>query len=271
MPELPEVETVRRGIEPHLRGRRIEKVTLRCRQLRQPVTRGLARTLQGCRVRQVRRRAKYLLLDLEKGTLLLHLGMSGSLRILPAGAPPGPHDHLDLTLHGGCLLRLTDPRRFGSVLWLRGDPFRHPLLCGLGPEPLSSDFSGAYLYRRARARRCAVKNFLMDGRVVAGIGNIYASEALFRAGIRPSRPAGRIAAVRYVRLAEAVQRVLRAALRKGGTTLRDFVGSSGRPGYFRIALEVYGRGGAPCTVCGSVLQQIKLGQRGTVFCPHCQT
>ncbi len=271
MPELPEVETVRRGIEPHLCGRTVKNVILRCRQLRQPVTPGLAKALPGCRIREVRRRAKYLLLDMKEGTLLVHLGMSGSLRILSAATPPGPHDHLDLLLSGGRLLRFSDPRRFGTVLWLRSNPLRHPLLRDLGPEPFSSAFSGDYLYRRARGRRGAVKNFLMDGRVVAGVGNIYASEALFHAGIRPSRPSGRIAAQRYTRLADSVQSVLRAALRKGGTTLRDFVDSSGRPGYFRIDLAVYGRGGQPCKVCDLPLRQVRLGQRGTVFCPHCQT
>jgi len=271
MPELPEVETVRRGIEPHLRGRTVKKVIVRCRKLRRPITPGLPTTLPGCLIRGVRRRAKYLLLDMQGGTLLVHLGMSGSLCLVPARAPPGLHDHLDLVLSGSRLLRFGDPRRFGTVLWLKSEPLRHPLLRDLGPEPLSPAFSGDYLYRCARGRSGAVKNFLMNSRVVAGIGNIYASEALFHAGIRPSRPAGCISAVRYARLADAVRFVLRAALRKGGTTLRDFVDSSGRPGYFRMNLAVYGRGGEPCTACGRALKQVRLGQRGTVFCPHCQT
>ncbi len=270
MPELPEVETTRRGIAPHLLGQRVEAVHLRCPRLRHPVTRGLRGMLTGQTIEAVHRRAKYLLLRMERGTLLLHLGMSGTLRILLQTGEPGPHDHLDLRLENGSILRFKDPRRFGIVLWLKSDPLRHPLLRSLGPEPLSRDFDGEYLYQRSRGRRQAVKPFLMDSRVVAGVGNIYAGEALFAAGIHPARAAGRISRRRYLRLARALQGVLQRAIDAGGTTLRDFVGGDGRPGYFRIALQVYGREGQACASCATSLRTLRLGQRSTVFCPVCQ-
>ena len=196
--------------------------------------------------------------------------MSGSLRILPADTPPGPHDHLDLVLEDGRCLRLTDPRRFGALLWTRRDPVRHRLLADLGPEPLGPAFDGALLHARSRDRRAAVKAFIMDGHVVVGVGNIYANEALFRAGIHPARAAGRIGRARYRRLAGAIRELLTEAIAQGGTTLRDFVGSDGRPGYFRQTLAVYGRGGLPCLRCGGTLREIRIAQRATVYCPRCQ-
>ncbi|RMG28944.1 MAG: bifunctional DNA-formamidopyrimidine glycosylase/DNA-(apurinic or apyrimidinic site) lyase [Gammaproteobacteria bacterium] len=270
MPELPEVETTRRGIAPHLEGKRLLGAVVRERRLRRPVPEGLDARIRGRRVAGVRRRGKYLILDLEDdGGLLVHLGMSGSLRLVPCHRPPGPHDHVDLRIAGGRCLRLTDPRRFGLVLWAP-DPDGHPLLRELGPEPLTADFTGAYLWRKSRGRRVAVKHFLMDGRVVAGVGNIYANEALFRAGIHPARPAGRISKARYARLAQALREVLAEAVDAGGTTLRDFTDSHGRPGYFRRALAVYHREGRPCPRCGTPIRSLRLGQRSTFYCPRCQ-
>ena len=270
MPELPEVETTRRGIAPHLEGRRLRGVVVRDARLRWPVPEDLDRRIRGRRVKAVRRRGKYLLIDLEgAGTLLLHLGMSGSLRLVACRQPPGPHDHVDLRIEGGRCLRLTDPRRFGALLWTPA-PDTHPLLRDLGPEPLSAGFDGAALWRRSRGRRVAVKNLLMDSRVVAGIGNIYANEALFRAGIHPARAAGRISKARYARLAQALREVLGEAIRAGGTTLRDFVRSDGRPGYFHHTLAVYDREGAPCPRCGHPIRRMRLGQRSTFYCPRCQ-
>ncbi len=269
MPELPEVETTRRGIEPYLAGRRIERVILRRRDLRWPIPTAIRTTLPGQRIEHVERRAKYLLLDTEPGSALLHLGMSGSLRLVEAGAPAGKHDHYDLVLADARALRFTDPRRFGSLLWQpRGT--LHPLLAGLGPEPLSTNFDGDYLWRTSRGRRAAVKAFLMDQAVVVGVGNIYASEALFAAGIHPARAAGRVSRERYARLALAVKAVLAQAIELGGTTLRDFIRPDGAPGYFEMALQVYGRTGQPCPRCRTPIRARVLGQRNTFFCPRCQ-
>jgi formamidopyrimidine-DNA glycosylase len=270
MPELPEVETTRRGIEPHLRGRRIERLVVRQPRLRWPVPVELGGLLQGRSVERVDRRAKYLLVPFAHGTLIMHLGMSGSLRLVPTGQRIGKHDHVDLDLDSGQTLRFTDPRRFGAVLWQPADAPTHPLLMDLGPEPLSNDFDGDYLFERARGRKVPVKALLMDGHIVVGIGNIYANEALFAAGIRPDRAAGRISRQRYGRLAEAVKQILARSIRQGGTTLRDFVGGDGKPGYFRQQLAVYGRGGEPCHDCGRPLLEVRLGQRSTVFCGGCQ-
>ncbi|SCZ53241.1 bifunctional DNA-formamidopyrimidine glycosylase/DNA-(apurinic or apyrimidinic site) lyase [Thiohalomonas denitrificans] len=270
MPELPEVETTRRGIAPHITGRRILTVEVREPRLRWPVPSDLQKRVAGQRVTEVRRRGKYLLLMLERGSIILHLGMSGSLRVLEEPLTPGRHDHVDLVFTEGLRLRLTDPRRFGALLWTDGPPESHKLLAGLGPEPLSDAFDGDYLFRRSRGRRVPVKAFLMDARVVVGVGNIYANEALFMAGIRPDRPAGGISRARYLRLAEQVRSILEQAIIQGGTTLRDFTDSQGRPGYFAQSLAVYGRGGLPCPACGARLREVRLGQRSTVFCPHCQ-
>jgi len=276
MPELPEVETTRRGIAPHVEGREITEVIVRQSRLRVPVPGDLDERLVGARIGTLARRAKYLLLplsggDAADGTLLWHLGMSGSLRIARLGELPKKHDHLDLVLDGGAILRYHDPRRFGFVDWLAGGVERDPRLARLGPEPLSEAFDGERLYRLSRGRRVAVKPFLMDNAVVVGVGNIYAAEALFMAGIDPRRAAGRISAERYARLAAAAKEVLAAAITQGGTTLRDFVGGTGEPGYFKQRLNVYGRHGEPCRRCGAELRLITLGQRASVYCPHCQT
>jgi formamidopyrimidine-DNA glycosylase len=270
MPELPEVETTRRGIRPALAGRAITGLVLRERRLRWPIPRGLPGKLVGQRVIDVTRRAKYLLIELERGTLIAHLGMSGSLRVLPADAPLLAHDHYDLSLDSGRCLRYNDPRRFGCLLWVTGDPARHRLLAGLGPEPLEREFDAVYLAARARGRRVAVKQFLMDQRVVVGVGNIYASESLFRAGVDPRRAAGRVSRKRFERLVVAVREVLGEAIRHGGTTLRDYVNADGAPGYFAHDLYVYERDGAPCRLCGEPVRQIVQGQRSTYFCPECQ-
>lgn len=271
MPELPEVETTRRGIAPHVEGRRVASVQVRQRRLRLEVTAGLEHTLVGQRLERIERRGKYLLLRCAGGTVILHLGMSGSLRVTEAGgAPPGPHDHVDIGFDNGAMLRLRDPRRFGLLVWTPDDPRDHPLLRHLGPEPLADGFDGAWLHARARGRRTAVKPFLMDSRTVVGVGNIYASEALHGAGIHPLRAAGRISAERYEALADAIGDVLRAAIRSGGTTLRDFRGGDGQPGYFATRLAVYGRDGEPCHGCGGTIRCIRQAQRATYYCPACQ-
>jgi formamidopyrimidine-DNA glycosylase len=269
MPELPEVETTRRGIEPHLAGRILAGVVVRHRGLRWPVPRNLAAALRGTRVRSVTRRGKYLLIECERGVLILHLGMSGSLRVLPAGEPPGPYDHFDL-LFDDKVLRLRDPRRFGAVLWSRGAPNVHPLLAGLGVEPLSGAFDGDVLHRAARSRRAAIKQVLMDSRVVAGVGNIYANESLFRAGIHPATPAGKLSRERCARLAAAVRETLLDAIAAGGSTLRDFVNPEGAAGYFQVRYFVYDREAKPCRTCGRPIKRIVQGQRSTFYCPRCQ-
>lgn len=270
MPELPEVETVRRGIEPHVSHRRITAVRIREPRLRWPVPRRLATRLPGQLIEGVRRRAKYLLLEVGGGHLLIHLGMSGSLRILPEPRAPEKHDHLDIELDTGACLRFRDPRRFGSVLFTTRPPERHRLLRALGPEPLCDDFSGGYLYHRSRGRRISAKAFLMDSRTVAGVGNIYANEALYRAGIHPARAAGRIGAGRYQLLAEAVRETLREAIGRGGSTLRDFLHEDGNPGYFVPLLAVYDRDGLPCNGCGRTIRRRVIGQRASYYCAHCQ-
>jgi formamidopyrimidine-DNA glycosylase len=243
---------------------------LRERRLRWPVDARLAARITGQRIGDVRRRAKYLLIDLDRGTLIAHLGMSGSLRVLPAATPVIPHDHYDLLLDSGRVLRFNDPRRFGSLHWTSGDPQRHRLLAGLGPEPLDTGFDAAYLAARARGRRVAIKQFLMDQRVVVGVGNIYASEALFHARIHPGRAAGRVSVRRLELLVDSVRQVLGEAIRQGGTTLRDYVNADGAPGYFRQQLYVYERAGEPCRRCGTPIRHIVQGQRSTYFCPACQ-
>ncbi len=271
MPELPEVETTRRGIAPHVEGHRVAAITVRHPRLRWPVpTAALRRSLVGQRIERVERRAKYLLLRSANGTAILHLGMSGSLRLIEHGRPANKHDHVDLCLDNGYCLRLTDPRRFGALLWTRDDPLQHELLRHLGPEPLGEAFTGQYLFTRSRGKRVAVKSFLMNSHIVSGVGNIYANEALFLAGIHPGRPAGHISLPRHERLAGCVQQVLRESIAQGGTTLRDFVNGDGQPGYFSLYLRVYGRGGEACPGCGHTLREIRQGQRATVYCPHCQ-
>lgn len=270
MPELPEVETTRRGIAPHILNQEIEGVTLRQRKLRWPIPAKLPALIEGRKIKSVRRRAKYLLLELDNGTLLMHLGMSGSLRIVDGSAPPQKHDHVDFQFANGRVLRFRDPRKFGCILWLDDAPEKHPLLKDLGPEPLSEEFNADMLSRLSRNRKAAVKTFIMDGHVVVGVGNIYANEALFRAGIRPSREAGKVSGERYGLLVGAIKEVLEEAISVGGTTLRDFLGGDGEPGYFKQSLAVYGRAGLPCIRCGSLLKEVRLGQRSTVYCGKCQ-
>ena len=270
MPELPEVETVRRGLSRHLQGHSIISAAVRLSRLRYPIPAALPELVAGRPIVSIDRRAKYLLMDLAGGVLLIHLGMSGSLRIVSAAAPIGRHDHIDFQLSDERLLRFADPRRFGAVLWLTGDPSEHPLLKRLGPEPLGSKFDGNYLYRRSRGRKLPIKQFLMDSQIVAGIGNIYANEILYVAGVHPLRPAGQLSAKRYQRLAEAVGNVLNRAIEKGGTTLKDFVNDAGRPGYFQIELFVYGRSSQMCRKCARPLVSIRQAQRQTVYCRSCQ-
>ncbi len=289
MPELPEVETTRRALAPHLEGRRVAAVTLRRPDLRWPIPAEVADLLPGQRIDAVRRRAKYLLLDTAVGSALLHLGMSGSLRVLPAKTPVGMHDHVDIVLDGrvldgrvlddvarrrgarnvGQVLRFNDPRRFGCLLW-QPVGTTHELLQGLGPEPLSDAFDGDYLFARSRGRKAPVKVFLMDQRIVVGVGNIYVAEALFAAGISPLRAAGSISRERYRLLADAIRRILLHAITRGGTTLRDFLSPDGAPGYFEQELSAYGREGEPCPNCGRALRHGWIGQRATVWCTRCQ-
>lgn len=270
MPELPEVETTRRGIQPHVLDRRVTRVVVRQPQLRWPVSPELDSALVGEAFTAVTRRGKYLLLRNANGTLLIHLGMSGSLRILPLATPAGKHDHVDIGFDNQTLLRFTDPRRFGSFVWVAGEAGEHKLLNTLGPEPLGADFDGAYLYRRSRGRKVPVKAMVMDSKIVVGVGNIYANEALFAAGISPVRAAGRISRQRYELLAAEIRAVLARAIAAGGTTLRDFTNSQGNPGYFKQSLNVYGRTGLPCRHCAAALCEVRLGGRSTVYCRQCQ-
>ena len=269
MPELPEVETTRRGIEPFLSGRMIQRVHVREPRLRWPVE--LPEHLSGSTVLSVSRRAKYILMDTAKGALIVHLGMSGSLRVVQPDEPPRSHDHIDIEIQGGPWLRYNDPRRFGSFHYADHPSAEHWLLQNLGLEPLGNEFSGDYLFESSRKRRVAVKNHIMDGKVVVGVGNIYAAESLFRAGIRPATAAHRVSRLAYRYLAEAIREILANAITVGGTTLRDFIGSDGQPGYFKQSLNVYGRQGQSCRVCTGPLKLQVLGQRSTVYCPVCQT
>lgn len=269
MPELPEVETVRRGLAPHLIGKSLQGARVRQPRLRWAVPADLDQRLRGRRILDLARRGKYLLIQLDRGWLIVHLGMSGSLRLTPAAEPAGPHDHLDLLLEGGFALRLRDPRRFGAVLWSDA-PLTHPLLARLGIEPLEPGFDGAWLYRASRNRRTPIKTLIMDAHLVVGVGNIYANEALFRAGIHPLCPAGKLSRPRCQRLAEAIQATLSAAIEAGGSSLRDFVDGHGNPGYFQQTYAVYGRAGEPCRQCGHPIRMTRLGGRATYFCPACQ-
>ena len=269
MPELPEVEITRRGIMPSLTGGTVSGVTMRTQRLRYPLPSDLPRLLIGHTLRSIARRGKYLLLDFGTGTLLMHLGMSGSLRLLTSGAAPEKHDHLDLEF-GQTLLRLRDPRRFGAVLWLEGDPARHPLISTLGLEPLEDEFTPLWLYTQTRGRNTAIKQALMDSHLVVGIGNIYASESLFRAGIDPRTAAGKISRQRYQRLVPEIRQTLEAAIAAGGSSLRDFVHSDGSSGYFQQQYFVYGRTGEPCRICGSNVKSLRQANRATFHCTHCQ-
>ncbi len=269
MPELPEVETTRRGIAPWIEGHRVAEVIIRQRRLRYPVPRGLEARLKGKRLQRVRRRAKYLLLEFEHGTAIIHLGMSGSLRILDQRLDANKHDHFDIRFDNGKILRYRDPRRFGALLWCDAGK-QHKLLGALGPEPLSDTFDGERLFTLSRKRKSALKTFIMDNHVVVGVGNIYASEALFLAGLRPGRAAGGISRQQCAKLAAAIKQVLTTAIEAGGTTLRDFTSADGAPGYFALQLNVYGRAGEACPVCGTLIKQKVIGQRNSYYCPHCQ-
>lgn len=270
MPELPEVVVTLRGVVPHILGKDVQAVVVRESRLRWPVSPGLPEKLCGMPLLEGRQRGKYLLFRFPQGHLMIHLGMSGSLRIVTADTPAAKHDHVDICFTDDTVLRYSDPRRFGSILWVEGPPEQHARLCQLGPEPFAPDFNGDYLYRLSRGRSVAVKAFLMDNRVVVGAGNIYANESLFLSGIRPTLAAGKVSRQRLESLAEQVRQVLGKAIEQGGTTLRDFVGGDGKPGYFKQQLLVYGRGGLPCLRCQTVLREIRLGQRSTVYCPRCQ-
>ena len=269
MPELPEVETTRRGLSRAVPGRQLQRVVVRNPALRWPVR--LPPDIAGERFGEIGRRGKYLLLPLDSGGLILHLGMSGHLAFVDAARDAGKHDHIDLVLDDGRAVRFTDPRRFGSLHWQPFPLLVHPLLKNLGPEPLAADFDATYLASQARGRRTAIKSLLMDARVVVGVGNIYANEALFLAGIRPRRAAGRISKPRLALLVAAVKATLARAIDTGGTTLRDFTGTDGKPGYFRQELHVYGRGGEPCRQCRKTLTGVRHGGRATVYCAACQS
>ncbi|MCX7171495.1 MAG: bifunctional DNA-formamidopyrimidine glycosylase/DNA-(apurinic or apyrimidinic site) lyase [Proteobacteria bacterium] len=271
MPELPEVEITRRGIAPALVGRRVSGGAIRAARLRYPLCQELPKNLKGKTLLEVGRRGKYLLLYFGRGAVLVHLGMSGSLRLLPRGAAPQKHDHVDLEF-GDRLLRMHDPRRFGAVLWFaaKADMARHPLLLTLGIEPLEADFTPEWLFAATRGRQAPIKQLLMDSHLVVGIGNIYASESLYRAGIDPRTPAGRIGLKRFERLVAAIRTTLQAAIDAGGSSLRDFIHSDGSSGYFQQQYFVYGRAGEACRVCRKTIRSLRQGQRATFFCPHCQ-
>lgn len=269
MPELPEVETTRLGVSPHVLGRQVTNLVIRQSQLRWPIPEDLAEQLHRRKLIETQRRGKYLLFKFSHGFLIIHLGMSGSLRICHPDDSHKKHDHVDIIFSGNHCLRYHDPRRFGAILWT-ANLAEHPLLCHLGPEPLSEDFSGDYLFAKSRKRSKDVKSFIMDSRIVVGVGNIYANEALFSAGIRPTKAAGKVSRASYERLGQEIQLILAKAIKQGGTTLRDFVGGDGKPGYFAQQLLTYGRGGKACVNCGKTLKEIRIAQRSTVFCSHCQ-
>lgn len=271
MPELPEVETTRRGLAPLLEGQRLIQLEVRERRLRLPVPRDIAARVAGARLLRLERRAKFLLFRFEHGTLLLHLGMSGSLRLSGAREAMRRHDHLVFFFEKNQELRFHDPRRFGLCIWIRGAPLAHPLLRDLGPEPLEPGFDAAFLKNRLRGRKAAVKTLLLDGRMLAGVGNIYASEALFLAGIRPTRPGGKLSLAECERVVAGIRKILTQAIRAGGTSLRDYVNGAGDPGSFEMKLHVYGRAGDPCRTCGTRIREKRMGQRSTFWCGECQT
>ncbi|HEY7885344.1 MAG TPA: bifunctional DNA-formamidopyrimidine glycosylase/DNA-(apurinic or apyrimidinic site) lyase [Cellvibrionaceae bacterium] len=269
MPELPEVETTRLGLTPHTLNRKVSAVVVREGRLRWPVPADLDSNLLGQKLLGLSRRGKYLLFEFKTGTLLAHLGMSGSLRMVPTGTSPELHDHVDISF-GKLSLRYHDPRRFGCLLWNSGDISKHSLLAHLGPEPLTDDFNGALLFQKSRKRKQSVKTFIMDSRIVVGVGNIYANEALFMTGIKPIRKAGNLTRQNCESLAAKIKFVLARSITQGGTTLRDFVGGDGKPGYFQQQLLVYGRAGEPCRQCQKPLKEVRLAQRSTVYCTACQ-
>ena len=269
MPELPEVETTKNGVAPYCEARKLSKLIVRNPSLRWPVPDNLAETLEGHTLSSVSRRGKYLLFHFEHGTALLHLGMSGNLRVMPSGSAAGKHDHVDLCFGEYCL-RFNDARRFGCLLWTEQAVAEHKLIRHLGPEPLTDEFTSDYLYQRSRKRKVALKSFLMDSKIVVGVGNIYANEALFSSGLHPLKAAEKLSKAKSILLVDEIKRVLSKAIQQGGTTLKDFVGSDGKPGYFAQQLQVYGRAGEPCNHCGKALTEHHLNQRSTVYCTHCQ-
>ena len=269
MPELPEVETTRRGIKPHIQDQRVTKLIVRQPKLRWPIPLSL-HDIEGQKIRSVKRRGKYLLLETDCGTALLHLGMSGSLRVVEAGSAHEKHDHVDIEFTNNKAIRLRDPRRFGAVLWTIDDPLQHKLIRSLGPEPLSDDFNADYLYKKSRGRTVSIKQFIMNGHMVVGVGNIYACESLFKAGISPKKSAGKVSKKRYETFVAKIKEVLAHAIEQGGTTLKDFVQAEGTPGYFQQQLNVYGRTDEECLVCGLLVKKITQGQRSTFYCAKCQ-
>ena len=270
MPELPEVETTRAGLEPQVTGRRVLRVEVRDRRLRWPIAPDFEANLTGQYIVRIRRRAKYLLLDMAHGTLLIHLGMSGSLQVVELSHPVSAHEHVDLVLDSGTIVRYRDPRRFGCMIWIKGEPEDHPLLNHLGPEPLGNAFSGVMLFERSRGRKSPIKNFIMDAKVVVGVGNIYASESLYMAKIHPNRQAGRVSLARFDTLAETIRQVLRVAIDAGGTTLREYFNSEGGRGAYGDRRLVYGKEGAPCPACQRPIRQLRIGQRSSFYCASCQ-
>jgi formamidopyrimidine-DNA glycosylase len=270
MPELPEVETTLRGIYPHIIGQKVSKIIVRHPTLRWPIPVDLDQQINGRILNRLTRRGKYLLFEFKTGTLILHLGMSGRLRVLTEPVPPQKHDHVDLCFKNKTYLRFTDPRRFGALLWTSDHPLSHPLLSSIGPEPFTDAFGGDYLFQQSRKKKASVKSLIMDSKIVAGVGNIYATEALFEARIRPQTAAGKLTVIQYQALAQAIKKILKKAIEKGGTTLKDFLKSDGGPGYFSIELKVYGRGGKPCARCKTPLIAMRTGQRSTVYCKKCQ-
>jgi formamidopyrimidine-DNA glycosylase len=270
MPELPEVETTRRGLLPHVVGHTIQQIIVRNPKLRWPVPENLPQLAQLQTIQALSRRGKYLLIQLDSGTILVHLGMSGSLRILDSTTPAGVHDHIDIVLQNQQCIRLRDPRRFGAVLWAENNPLNHALLVNLGVEPLTDDFNGDYLYTKSRGRSSSIKSFIMDSHHVVGVGNIYANESLFHAGIHPELAAGKISRPRYARLVESIKNTLEKAITAGGSTLRDFVGSDGASGYFQQQYFVYGRTDLTCHQCGQLIRHLRQNQRSTFYCAYCQ-
>ena len=270
MPELPEVETTRRGIAKQIENQVIDKIIIRQAKLRWPIPANIKNKLKGQKVNSVERRGKYLLVKTDAGTLIMHLGMSGSLRVIDITTNAEKHDHFDLVFKNGTCLRLRDPRRFGAVLFTTGDPLEHKLIKDLGPEPLDKAFNADYLFEKSRKRSINIKAFIMDSKIVVGVGNIYASESLFKAGIHPKKSAGKVSREKYSVLVKSIKVVLKAAIKSGGTTLRDFTKSDGKPGYFKQELNVYGRKGEPCVNCGKPITHAVIAQRATYYCTQCQ-
>jgi len=270
MPELPEVETTMLGIKPYVHQQIVNQVNIYHKSLRWPIDQKLNQKISHKRVSSLTRRGKYLIFNFDNGNLLIHLGMSGSLRVLDTQTPREKHDHFELIFENGKVLRLRDPRRFGAVLWTNTAWTQHKLIKNLGPEPLTTEFDIAYLYQKSRKKTCSVKSFIMDSHIVVGVGNIYASESLFRAGIHPTRAANRISKARYLKLIEAIKWILKRAIREGGTTLKDFTNADGKPGYFTQSLNVYGKAEQACPNCNTPIKHKVIAQRATYYCPQCQ-